>query len=201
MSEVYLAKDKLNILPGQNVLDVGCGDTISKMFRMESVNVTYVDKNKPKDYNGNHFFQLDLEIQKLPFDDNMFDFVICAHILEHLRNPFRVVAEINRVGRAGYVGSPSIFTEVFWNWSEHKWLIIPVDDMLYFIWKKQNLATSFGDFFHNACAKNYNFNRMRMEERNLQLMYTRFIWKDELRIKELKKIENIFDLFKARKED
>lgn len=198
MSEVYLAKDKLEIFPEQKVLDVGCGDTVEKMFRMETVNVTYVDKVIPENYSGNNFIQLDLEVQTLPFDDKTFDYIICAHVLEHLRDPFKVVDEINRVGKAGYVGSPSIFTEIFWNWDEHKWMIIPVGDVLYFVWKRRSFVTKFGDFFHKACVSNINFNRMRMEERNLQLMYTRFIWKDELKVKEfdLENIHDIFDLFK-----
>lgn len=42
-----------------------------------------------------------------PFPDKMFDFVVCSHTLEDIRDPLRVCAEIIRVGRAGYIETPS----------------------------------------------------------------------------------------------
>gem|GEM_PF-6800036 len=34
----------------------------------------------------------------------MFDFVVCSHTLEDVRNPGRGCEEILRVGKAGYLG-------------------------------------------------------------------------------------------------
>lgn len=33
----------------------------------------------------------------LPFDDNSIDLIVCGQVLEHVRNPFRSVAEMKRV--------------------------------------------------------------------------------------------------------
>jgi hypothetical protein len=65
-----------------------------------------------------------------PFADDQFDFVICSHTLEDIRDPIWVCAEINRVGKAGYIEVPSRLEEQTlgvhgpWvGWSHHRWLV------------------------------------------------------------------------------
>lgn len=70
-----------------------------------------------------------------PFADDQFDFAICSHTLEDLRDPVWVCSELARVARAGYVEVPSRLEEQAWGlhgpwtgWSHHHWLIdIDVD--------------------------------------------------------------------------
>src|SRR5437870_11794806 len=38
-----------------------------------------------------------------PFSDKQFDFVICSHTLEDIRDPVWVCSELNRIGKAGYI--------------------------------------------------------------------------------------------------
>lgn len=64
-----------------------------------------------------------------PFPDEHFDFAICSHTLEDLRDPVRVCQELTRVARAGYVEVPSRLEEQTWGlqgpwagWSHHRWL-------------------------------------------------------------------------------
>ena len=64
-----------------------------------------------------------------PFPDDRFDFVVCSHTLEDVRDPIWVCQEIARVGRAGYVEFPSRLSEQCWGvegpWvgrSHHHWL-------------------------------------------------------------------------------
>ena len=45
--------------------------------------------------------------EPLPFKDAEFDFVVCSHTLEDLRDPLWVCSEMIRVGRRGYVETPS----------------------------------------------------------------------------------------------
>jgi hypothetical protein len=65
-----------------------------------------------------------------PFADDQFDFVVCAHTLEDVRDPIAVCAEIARVGKAGYIEVPSRLWEQSrgvqgdWvGWAHHHWLI------------------------------------------------------------------------------
>jgi SAM-dependent methyltransferase len=48
-----------------------------------------------------------------PFPDKFFDFVICSHLLEDVRDPLAVCRELVRVGAAGYVETPSRTREIF----------------------------------------------------------------------------------------
>lgn len=65
-----------------------------------------------------------------PFTDDQFDFAVCSHTLEDVRDPIRVCAELNRVARAGYLEVPSRLEEQSWGvvgghvgWSHHRWLV------------------------------------------------------------------------------
>jgi hypothetical protein len=64
-----------------------------------------------------------------PFSDGQFDFVICSHTLEDIRDPVWVCSELQRVGRAGYIEVPSRVEEQSvgvdgdWpGWAHHRWL-------------------------------------------------------------------------------
>ena len=49
-----------------------------------------------------------------PFADRQFDFAVCSHTLEDVRDPVFVCAELNRVARAGYIEVPSRLQEQSW---------------------------------------------------------------------------------------
>jgi hypothetical protein len=68
--------------------------------------------------------------QPWPYADDSFDFVVCAHTLEDIRDPVFVCEEITRVGRAGYVECPSWRAELTYGtngpwtgFSHHRWLV------------------------------------------------------------------------------
>ncbi|HEU0157428.1 MAG TPA: methyltransferase domain-containing protein [Stellaceae bacterium] len=48
-----------------------------------------------------------------PYPDAFFDFVVCSNLLEDVRDPIAVCGELNRVGRAGYIETPSRLREIF----------------------------------------------------------------------------------------
>jgi SAM-dependent methyltransferase len=45
--------------------------------------------------------------ESIPFGDGEFDFIYCSHVLEHSTDPARACEEIMRVGRRGYIETPS----------------------------------------------------------------------------------------------
>jgi hypothetical protein len=53
-----------------------------------------------------------------PFADGSFDFAVCSHLLEDVRDPLAVCRELNRVARAGYIETPSRLREIF---SKERW--------------------------------------------------------------------------------
>ena len=77
-----------------------------------------------------------------PFADGQFDFAICSHTLEDVRDPVHVCAELNRVARAGYIEAPSRLEEQSWGvigehvgWSHHRWLVDVGDGEIEFVAK------------------------------------------------------------------
>lgn len=83
-----------------------------------------------------------------PFPDDRFDFAVCSHTLEDLRDPVWVCRELARVAKAGYVEVPSRLEEQTWGfqgpwagWSHHHWLI-EVDEAaaaIDFVFKHHNV--------------------------------------------------------------
>lgn len=47
----------------------------------------------------------------LPFDDKFFDLVLCGQTVEDLADPTRLLDEMQRVGKAGFIESPSRISE------------------------------------------------------------------------------------------
>ncbi len=77
-----------------------------------------------------------------PFEDHQFDFVVCAHTLEDVRDPVWVCSELQRVGRAGYVEVPSRLEEQAYGvqgpwvgWGHHHWLCDLNDGGIEFVFK------------------------------------------------------------------
>jgi hypothetical protein len=62
------------------------------------------------DYPG-EFHELNLEHDRLPFEDGSVDFVFCRHTVEDLKNPAHLLSEIRRIAKAGYIETPSPLAE------------------------------------------------------------------------------------------
>ena len=52
------------------------------------------------------------EIKQDVADNGKYDFVICSHLLEDLRNPQYVIRQLPKIAKAGYVGFPSVHWEL-----------------------------------------------------------------------------------------
>jgi hypothetical protein len=77
-----------------------------------------------------------------PFSDDQFDFAVCSHTLEDVRDPVWVCSELSRVARAGYIEVPSRLEEQSFGfqgpwagWSHHRWLVDVASDGLTFVFK------------------------------------------------------------------
>ncbi len=64
-----------------------------------------------------------------PFEDGQFDFAVCSHTLEDVRDPVFVCKELQRVAKAGYLEVPSRIEEHMtgihgpWpGWAHHRWV-------------------------------------------------------------------------------
>jgi ubiquinone/menaquinone biosynthesis C-methylase UbiE len=95
-------------------LDLGCGrgDYTKELRRIypeiEIHGVDIIDKSEVPDFII--YKKINLDIATLPYPNDFFDAVIFTHVIEHLRHPFRLGSEINRVMKKGgaiYIETPN----------------------------------------------------------------------------------------------
>ncbi len=82
-----------------------------------------------------------------PFADDQFDYAVCSHTLEDVRDPVGVARELSRVAKAGYVEVPAPVEELTWGiqgewvgWSHHHWITELHDGELVFTAKPHLLC-------------------------------------------------------------
>ena len=125
------SKNHLNIKRKYHVLDVGGGHDPHP--RANVVVDKYDDDNSHRCGDlvvrkNQTFVKADGE--SLPFEDNEFDYVVCKHVLEHVDDPIKFLKELSRVGKMGYLETPSLIGEFLHPKASHKWLLMEIDDEL-----------------------------------------------------------------------
>jgi SAM-dependent methyltransferase len=110
--------------PGALVLDVGSGD--KPHWRADVLLDRYVDGGFGGQRSGRAAARVsrplfDADAAAMPFADDVFDYVVCSHVLEHVVDPTAVAAEIMRVGRAGYVEVPEAASAKILDFPSHLW--------------------------------------------------------------------------------
>jgi len=86
----------------KNILEVGPGST---PFPKSNYFIDAFDKTQ------DNYFKIDIDYEKIPFSDNIFDFIYCRHVLEDIQNPMNAFNEITRVCKTGYIETPSPLIE------------------------------------------------------------------------------------------
>ena len=66
--------------------------------------------------------------EALPFRDKSFDYVIAFHVLEHSEHPEMFLSELQRVASAGYIETPSFWSERVLPLSVHRSEVAAIDD-------------------------------------------------------------------------
>ncbi len=105
------------------VLDIGCGYTANEyattICDIQDLSNFYKDKKFVK-----------LDGNRLPFEDNHFDFVIASHVLEHVEDYKFFINELERVSSKGYIELPTKLEDnlVFENKKAHIWQMDFDDD-------------------------------------------------------------------------
>jgi ubiquinone/menaquinone biosynthesis C-methylase UbiE len=120
--EKWIQNFNFNKLTNLKVLDVGCGRcydliNIQKTLKERDIQADLFGieifdeyKNISKD-NGITVASLNLEIDEFPYSDEYFDIIVINQVLEHVKEFFWIVSEINRVLKKGgllIIGVPNL---------------------------------------------------------------------------------------------
>lgn len=117
----------LELLPGQKLLDLGCGEgrhAIGALFAQPELEVFYVDLDLKDLSTGkarlDDFFTdqnpsalaIQSDATHLPFADHTFDHIVCSEVLEHIPAYEVVIKEMHRLLKPG--GTLSISVPRYW---------------------------------------------------------------------------------------
>ena len=124
-------------LPSDKVLDIGSGHLpfpfATHLGEYAIEDDSYGCAGIPFKYvEGKPVIQCNVE--KMPFSDKEFDFVYCSHVLEHVDSPELACKELMRVGKKGYIETPTRACDLLFNAkiSNHKWSVELINGVLVF---------------------------------------------------------------------
>jgi SAM-dependent methyltransferase len=60
------------------------------------------------------------DVQRLPFRDNIFDYALCFHVIEHVADPRAALCELQRVAKAGYIETPNEMFDFVVPYQDHR---------------------------------------------------------------------------------
>ena len=165
------------------VLEIGSGHNPS--YRSNVIVDKYLEDNTHrcgdiKIYAHQQFINADGE--HLPFKDKEFDYVICNQVLEHVEHPELFIQEICRVGKRGYMETPSLLGEFLFPKESHKWVILDIDNKLILFEKKLmpgNYKNNYGELFLNYLPyQSLSYKLLGFAEGDIML--NRYEWTDDI---------------------
>ena len=118
------------------------------------------------------------DAQNLPFKDKSFDFIIAAHILGHLEMPDKFILEIQRVGKRGYIETPSPFGETLFSHGFHLWYVYIKEETL-IISKKELLVNKGNNLMNYFLIHNKTLQKFVKNIQNF--LITKLIWDGQIR--------------------
>lgn len=122
------------------VLDLGSYENRARLGRL--------DIGCPERFSRETWIRTDVCAREpWPFENKFFDYAICSHLLEDVRDPVWVCSELSRVARAGYIETPSRIVEqsrgvehpVYAGFYHHRWLVETRDGRLLFRHKSHSI--------------------------------------------------------------
>jgi SAM-dependent methyltransferase len=169
------------LAPDARVLEIGPGH--APFFRAD----TFVDF-APWPIAGvapEKLIKCDLANEPLPFADKSFDFIYCRHTLEDMYNPFSLCKEMERVGKSGYIETPSPIAELtrgvdggappYRGYHHHRFIIWASGDDLCFVSKYP--IVEYGGIDDERFA-----NRLRQGPRYWNTYY---LWQNRIHVRHL----------------
>lgn len=138
-------------VPGTKILDIGSGGDpypgatvlveryLQPRFRTEKL----VTNDKPL---------VVADIHALPFPPKSFDFVYSAHVLEVVDDPIQACNEMMRVGKRGYIETPTEGKDVLFAWARNiqKWHVVAIaTNLCFFEYSDKQAAGINSDVWRN----------------------------------------------------
>jgi len=174
-----------NLSHCRTVLDLGCGSDPFP-FSTHLVDLSLNPTNHRKTYIKKDARPLYVaDIHALPFPDGMFDYVYCSHVLEHVQDPVKACSEIMRIGRRGYIETPTLAKDGLFHWArgQHRWHVVSIGNTLcFFEYDERRIDGIRSDIWYHVIqgAEYHPLQEAYFE--NLDFFNTMFQWEGHFRV-------------------
>ena len=174
-----LRKIRLPIESSALVLDVGSG---GNPFPRSDV---LLDRLTGDDHRNGESMMIDRacvfgDAARMPFKDNSFDFVIASHILEHMAKPEVFISELQRVGKSGYIETPSAIFERLFPYHIHCLEVEKTNETLHINKKSQAVVDSFLAT-KDLLSPTSPFGKLMADKP--EMFHTQYLWKKNISYK------------------
>ncbi|MBN1344386.1 MAG: methyltransferase domain-containing protein [Phycisphaerae bacterium] len=104
------AISRMDLNPGEWLLDIGIGTGLSLPFYSQDLNVVGLDisegmlgkaKRRIEEMDFRRARLALADAMRLPFEDDSFDHILVSHVITVVSDPIRLIDEIRRVGKPG----------------------------------------------------------------------------------------------------
>ncbi len=173
----------LKINKNEKVLEVGgghCPHPRANVVVDKFVDSDYHRSDQIYLYKRQKFLQADGE--NLPFQNKEFDYIICNQVLEHVEDPETFLEELARVGKRGYIETPSIIGEHLHPKKSHRWIVIEIDNKLVLFDKSSffsNKSSDFGPLFLTYLLK-HSIAYKLLDKQYPQIRRVQYEWEDSI---------------------
>jgi hypothetical protein len=175
---------EFGILPGMRTLDIGSGGDpfpgasvlverfLEPVYRTEKL----VTADKPLVLADIHY---------LPFPRKSFDFVFSSHVLEVIDDPIQASQEIMRVGKRGYIETPTFGKDMLFAWArtKQKWHVTAIGPHLcFFEYSDRQLDGINSHVWRNLIFDKWQHPLQQIFWDNQDVFNVMFLWDNEFSV-------------------
>jgi len=122
-------------------------------------------------------------VDKTPFENKYFDFVYCSNVLEHVENPAKACEEIMRIGKRGYIETPTRMSDTMFNFTSirnhHKWFIEKLGKSLIFMeFDDEKMRDTQIGYFFEQFQSEWKNPFQDLVRNNQDIFYNMFLWEE-----------------------
>lgn len=158
-------QDRINIRSGDKVLDIGPGSDPHPLANV-LLEITASEEELKAQRGHTPPLKTDKEIvyyegNVFPFKNKQFDYVICAHVFEHVDDLELFWSEVQRVARRGYIEFPTIYYDYLYNFDVHVNFLKfdEIENKLFWMKKSDSDLSTFSPIhklFYESLCKGYD---------------------------------------------
>ncbi len=123
-----------------------------------------------------------LDIHHLPFRSKSADYIYCSHVIEHVDDPELVCRELMRVGKAGYIETPTLMKDALFAWAKdlsHKWYLVQFGNRLvFFEYDRRRIEGVRSSIWERTVLSDYHHPNQDLFYPNQDLFNTVLEWQD-----------------------